>query len=100
MIDIELERLIAVRDVPTLKNLPFRRQGKRLHISTVRRWAQNGIRGKRLETVRIGAQLCTSIEALNRFFKVHSTDLAEPCIPNHQLACRKEVEDELDQLGI
>ena len=31
-------------------------------------WARNGIRGVRIETIRVGGTLCTSLEALQRFF--------------------------------
>lgn len=59
------ETLIALTDVPD--KLP-RRRGKKISYSTVYRWAQRGVRGKRLEVVRIGGVLYTSIEATSRFF--------------------------------
>jgi Protein of unknown function (DUF1580) len=65
MIDIEHERLISLRDVPKL--LPARINGKRLHISAVYRWVQRGIRGVRLEVVRVGGTTYTSQKALQRF---------------------------------
>ena len=64
MICIKSEELIALTDVPDV--LP-RRAGKKINYSTVFRWAQRGVRGKRLEVVRIGGVRFTSIEAINRF---------------------------------
>ena len=65
MIDTALENLVPLRDVPRL--LPARPNGKRLHISAVYRWALRGIRGVRLETVKIGGTTYTSREAIQRF---------------------------------
>ena len=65
MIDITQERLIPLRDTP--RRLPARSSGKRVHISAVYRWIQRGIRGVRLESIRIGGTMYTSAEALQRF---------------------------------
>lgn len=65
MIDPCQENLIALRDLP--EKLP-KRHGKRIHISTVYRWAQRGLRGGiRLETVKVGGGRYTSQEAVHRF---------------------------------
>jgi len=56
----------------TPKHVPPRRGGKRLHQSTPFRWAKHGVRGVRLETIRIAGSLCTSVEALQRFFEALS----------------------------
>jgi hypothetical protein len=52
---------------------PRRRAGKKVHSSTAQRWAKTGCvadDGTRvtLETIRVGRTLCTSVEALQRFF--------------------------------
>lgn len=65
MIDIGNEQLVSLRDVPKL--LPTRPNGKRVHISAVYRWTQRGVRGVRLEMIRIGGTAYTSREALQRF---------------------------------
>jgi len=44
-----------------------RPNGKRVHISAVYRWVQRGIKGVRLEAIRIGGTTYTSREALQRF---------------------------------
>lgn len=51
------------------KKLPKRRGGKRVHVSTIFRWAsKNGCKGVRLEFVQVGSTKCTLCEALRRFF--------------------------------
>src|SRR5262245_17053072 len=65
MIDTANENLIALRDVP--RCLPIRPNGKRLHISAVYRWTLRGVKGARLETIRIGGTTYTSREAIQRF---------------------------------
>lgn len=41
---------------------------KPLHVSGLYRWAKHGLHGVRLETIQVGGTLCTSREALERFF--------------------------------
>lgn len=42
-------------------------RGKRIHVSTLWRWATKGVRGVKLEAVRLGSRWMTSSEALERF---------------------------------
>ena len=65
MIDLNQEQLVRISDVP--KHLPPRPTGKRVHISAVYRWLLRGIRGVRLESLKIGGTTYTSKEALQRF---------------------------------
>ncbi len=58
--------------------LPEGRAGSRTHTSTWFRWAMSGCRGVRLETVRCGAALCTTREAVLRFFARLSDPAAAP----------------------
>lgn len=60
----ESDSLIALTDVP--RHLPAR-NGKRVHYSTVFRWATKGARGRLLESVMIGGVRFTTTHALNRF---------------------------------
>ena len=69
MIDIRSEKLIPLRDVPSLPWIPPRRKGSRLAVETVHRWATNGIRGVKLETVCAGDTRCTTEAGLLRFFE-------------------------------
>jgi hypothetical protein len=54
--------------VRAAKWLPARRGDRPTHASCLFRWAKHGLRGVRLETLRVGGTLCTSREALERFF--------------------------------
>src|SRR5687767_12273922 len=67
-IDIQHEELIRLADVPKLKNLSRVRGSKPIHLSCIYRWALAGKKGIRLETLKAGGMLCTSVEALQRFF--------------------------------
>jgi hypothetical protein len=51
--------------------------GKRVHPSSLWRWARRGIRGVRLEVRRLGGRYVTSVESLDRF----GQELAELEIP-------------------
>src|SRR5438874_30499 len=68
MLRIADERLFALSDQALTRNLPRRRRGRRPHVSTFYRWATRGLRGVRLETLRVGTTMCTSLEAVQRFF--------------------------------
>jgi hypothetical protein len=83
VIEIAKERVFPLSAVPRLKNLPRRRQKRRLHVATCYRWAQVGVRGVRLETIRVGGTLCTSIAALQRFFDALSDAEGKvACVPS------------------
>ena len=43
--------------------------GRKIHPSSLWRWARKGIHGVRLETRRLGGRFVTSLEALERFSK-------------------------------
>ncbi len=64
-IDLTTEQVLSLRRACDF--LPARRAGKRPNVATLYRWAQRGCRGVRLETIRVGGTLCTSLEALQRF---------------------------------
>lgn len=61
---LQSERLLtftqAARTLPPI-------EGRRLHPSTVWRWASKGTKGVRLEALRLGGRWLTSAEALERF---------------------------------
>jgi hypothetical protein len=67
MIDLNRERVLPLERASKLRILPRRRKNKRPHPATLYRWAQRGCRGVRLETIRVGGTLCTSVEAIQRF---------------------------------
>jgi hypothetical protein len=84
VIDLGSEQLVPLHDVPKL--LPPRKNGKRVHISAVYRWVQRGVRGIRLEILRVGGTTYTSREALQRFASP-STTPHEPA--KHNSAARQ-----------
>jgi len=59
------EELITLTEAARL--LP-RIDGKKVSVCTVWRWAHRGLRGEHLEYARVGRRVCTSPEALQRFF--------------------------------
>ncbi len=65
MIDLAAEEVVSL--AAATKHLPKRRGGKRPHVSTLYRWATVGVNGVKLEVIRVGSTLCTSLEALQRF---------------------------------
>lgn len=69
-IDLVAETTIPLKEAANV--LP-RRNGKKINFSTLWRWAFRGIRGTRLEVLRIGGTLYTSTEALQRFAEATTT---------------------------
>ncbi len=65
MIDIRTEHLVTLSQL--VKTLPPRRQQRPVHPATVYRWRNPGIRGVRLECIRVGGTWHTSMEAFQRF---------------------------------
>lgn len=67
MIDAHNEALLQLREIGA--NLPRPASVPAPHRITVQRWISRGIRGVKLETVRIGGSVYTSREALARFIE-------------------------------
>ena len=65
-IEIVGQTLISARDVAEI--VPPRRRGRRLHRSTFHRWCTRGQDGVVLESIWIGGQRFTTVEALRSFF--------------------------------
>lgn len=63
MIDISTERLLAIRQV--CDRVPGKRGVVVYH--TVWHWMRQGVRGVKLESVRVGGRVYSSEEALKRF---------------------------------
>jgi Protein of unknown function (DUF1580) len=88
--------------IPGLPCLPPRRGGARLHVATLHRWRAKGLRGVRLESVRLGGGWYTSVQALERFFErlsapaPHETSVAPP----QEAARAAVIEQDLDKVGI
>ena len=90
MIEIAKESLISLHEIP--QRLPPRRSGRPVHMSTVYRWIQRGVRGVRLEAVRIGGILSTSREALQRFAEQLSGELDLPAVSSRSERQLREIQ--------
>ena len=66
MFDVMTEQPIGLEEVAAV--LPGC-QGQRVAVNTVRRWARDGLRGIRLETVMVGGRRCTSRKSVQRFIE-------------------------------
>jgi hypothetical protein len=115
-ISIASEVLLSARDVTRI--LPSRQRGRKMHISTVHRWWSRGYKGVVLESIRIGGQRFTSLQALQRFFdritestksaRGHHTNPSHynptseqvPTATGNRSARQQRVEMELDALGL
>ncbi len=66
---IEHEELIPLRHAAKLIPSTRGSGSKHLNVSTVYRWTLRGVRGRRLESVRIGGSRYTSVEAISRWIR-------------------------------
>jgi Protein of unknown function (DUF1580) len=80
MISLERETLIPLSHCPRLGVLPVRRAGRPIHAATWHRWAIKGLRGVRLETIRVGGTRCTSLAAIERFFQALTAATPRACL--------------------
>ena len=76
MIDINTEELLTF--ATAAERLPSGKSNKRVHISTIHRWAARPIQGAKLESLRIGGVRYTSVEALARFIEACNQDSTGP----------------------
>ena len=111
MIDLQRETVVtlpeACRKLPTI-------DGRKMHVSTLWRWARKGVRGIHLEHIYLGRRLCTSEEALTRFVNAlaetdatlgGSSSQDSPVLgtrtpQNHRARAIAEAEASLEQAGI
>jgi hypothetical protein len=96
------DELIPLRNVPSLRWLPPRRGGAKLHPVTLYKWAKHGLRGHKLETIRVGGVPCTSEGALRAFFEKLATPVV--VLPDRTAKQRRKAVDRanktLDDAGI
>jgi hypothetical protein len=64
-INVSSEQLLTLSQLA--KRLPRRRRDRPIHASTIHRWRHPGVRGVRLECIRIGGAWHTSVQAFQRF---------------------------------
>ncbi len=105
MIDISTEHLLSLNEAAKLR--PLGRGNRPCNISTVFRWVKNGVKGVKLEALRLGGALYTSREAIQRFAeRLTAGIVASPPGGNADPQKKSEgmspelIEKELDRLGI
>ncbi|MEZ6126637.1 MAG: DUF1580 domain-containing protein [Planctomycetaceae bacterium] len=64
-IDVNEETIITFSQLA--RSLPCRRNHRPVHVATIHRWRSRGLKGIRLESVKVGGAWHTSQEAFARF---------------------------------
>lgn len=77
-IDIQTEQVVGLAEASRI--IPPR-NGRRVAVSTLWRWCRKGIGGVRLEYIRLGRNIATSTEALNRFFRALARNDSDNAAP-------------------
>jgi hypothetical protein len=101
VIDINSETLLTLTQAARLR--PSARGGRPTHQSSVYRWISRGLRGHKLEAVRVGGTLYTSREALQRwaerltYGQVQTPGTTDGSAPQRSA---QVVDQELDRFGI
>ena len=95
MIDTTRESIISLSDAT--RRLP-KFNGKNPHPSSVWRWCKIGLDGVKLEHIKVGGRMCTSIEALDRFFNREDVLASAPVTPSTKRLA--ETSDRLSKEGI
>jgi hypothetical protein len=101
MIDPTREMLLTFSQLA--HRIPPSRQGRPVSVSTIWRWATRGIRGVRLESLRLPSRSVTSAEAFARFIDAltrNSTELqGDECAGKLPVATGSDAAKALDALG-
>jgi hypothetical protein len=105
IIDVNREQILTLSQLA--KRLPRRRNDRPVHPATIHRWRHPGVRGVRLECVRIGGIWVTSLEAYQRWVDQLTTldqrgesSTAAPERQRGQGMSSEEIEQRLDDFGI
>lgn len=101
-IDPNCEHLITFKELA--ESLPRRRGDRPIHLSTIHRWRSRGLKGIRLEAIRIGGSWCTSREAFGRFAsrltaKEASKDLTIPTVVSETGRSKDVANEQLNASG-
>lgn len=90
-IDLQSETVVSLTEAA--KALPSI-DGRRIHVSTLWRWARKGVRGVQLEYIRLGHRVCTSVEAVQRFAEAlarSDVDRAAPMLRHQEGATTRRM---------
>lgn len=107
MIDLKTETKLSLSQAAKL--VPPTRQDKQVHVSTIVRWILRGVRGVRLEAVRVGGRWVTTHEALERFSAALTAQYVAPTegsaasiaqSPERRQNQQKRVEQLLAAMGV
>jgi hypothetical protein len=100
-----LDDLIPLRELAA--QLRSRTPGKKIHVATLYRWTDRGIRGQRLRYVQCGSVRCSTIAWVHEFFTAlaaaPTTPAAAPLAGRTPAARRKAIEAadrELERMGV
>jgi len=95
-------RLIPLGEVRNLPWLPRRKGEKRLSLSTIFRWAQKGVRGRRLRVVSVGGLKSTTEQWVLDFFEglANGPAGAPARTPAGRRRDLDRTERELEEIGI
>jgi len=96
-VDLAHEELLTLAEAA--RALPRLRNERKVHVSTLYRWISRGVRGVRLEAVRLGRTLVTSREALQRFAE-RLNAAHEPPAPATSSSGLEQAEREPDRHGL
>jgi hypothetical protein len=102
MISVNDEHILTFSQLA--KRLPRRRRDRPTSPSTVHRWRSRGVRGVRLEAVRIGGTWVTSLEAYERFCHAVTANTGGKVqvspTEEQERDSTDQVNQQLDELGI
>lgn len=101
MIEPENEQLIPLPEVPNLSFMPTR-NGRKVSVRTVNRWATSGAKGAKLETTMAGGKRCTTTAAVLRFFErvQAATTTGRPATPKQQAVSQRRAYAILSKFGL
>src|SRR5262245_18223544 len=95
LIDVSSEEIVTFSQLA--RRLPRRRNDRPVHVSTIHRWRIHGVKGARLECVKIGGGWCTSMEAFQRWVDqltaIQTGDEPSPASPQQGRGRNKRDED-------
>ena len=100
IIDVNAEHIVTFSQLA--RRLPRRRRDRPASVSTIHRWRSLGVRGVRLEAVRVGGAWVTSLEAYQRFCDAltNKCDERAPDGRGENRPDNDQTERQLDDLGI